>query len=168
MKKTNKILVVVHNSPPSMRAVKYVGIITAGKRNSVLFLFHRIGPLPPELEEFGGSEHPMLEEKLDEEMRRKREKWLQKAERKARPVLNKAKTILTKAGVPAEAVKTQFHISVNGDEEVDDIIDAARNNHCGTVVFGRERFSWLKNIFQHHTADDLVRKGQGLTVWVVE
>ena len=38
----------------------------------------------------------------------------------------------------------------------------------GTIVAGRQSFSVLRELFEHHLADELVRHGQGLTIWVVE
>ncbi len=54
------------------------------------------------------------------------------------------------------------------EEKVDDILDVARDKKYDTVVFGRRSFSWLKEMFHRHVADELVKKGQGLTLWVVE
>jgi hypothetical protein len=39
---------------------------------------------------------------------------------------------------------------------------------CGTVVVGRKSFSGLQNSFRHDIAEDLIRAGEGLAVWVVE
>ncbi len=49
-----------------------------------------------------------------------------------------------------------------------DIMEAGRVKKCNTVVLGRKSFSWLKEIFQRHVADEWVRHAHNLTIWVVE
>jgi K+-sensing histidine kinase KdpD len=51
---------------------------------------------------------------------------------------------------------------------VTNILEGARANQCGTVVVGRQSFSWLQELFQHHIGEELIRRGQGLAIWVVE
>ena len=58
--------------------------------------------------------------------------------------------------------------TVNHEDLVNDILQAGRKDGCSTIVVGRESFSWLKEMFHHHVADELVRKAHGLTIWVVE
>jgi nucleotide-binding universal stress UspA family protein len=168
MKRTKRILVAVDDSKASMRAVSYVASIIQAKREYAVCLLHVLRPVPPELMEFGGSEDPEREEKLEQELKDKREQWIEKAKTQASPILKKAKSAFKKAGIPANAVKTEFWISTNGEGVAGDILDAARLNKCNTVVVGRKSFSWLKKIFSHHVADELIRKAHDLTVWVVE
>ena len=127
-----------------------------------------LGPLPPELTEFGGSEDPEREEKLENELKDKREQWIEKAKTKALPILKKAKSTFKKARLPAKAVNMEFWIDVKSKGLAGDILDAGRLNKCNTVVVGRKSFSWLKELFHHHVADELVRNAHNLTVWVVE
>ena len=125
-------------------------------------------PLPPEQTEFGGSEDPEREEKLEKELKDKREQWIEKAKTKALPILKKAKSTFKKARLPAKAVDTEFWIDVNSKSLAGAILDAGRLNRCNTVVVGRKSFSWLKEIFRHYVADELVRNAHNLTIWVVE
>ena len=127
-----------------------------------------LGPLPPELGEFGGSQDPQKEEELEKELEDKRAQWIQRSKTKALPVLKKANSIFKKARLPAKAVDTKFWIDVDSKGLAGDILDAGRSNKCDTVAVGRESFSWLKEIFSHHVADELIRKGHDLTVWVVK
>jgi nucleotide-binding universal stress UspA family protein len=168
MKRNKRILVAVDDSKASMRAVNYVANIIAGKRDFTVCLLHVLGPLPPELREFGGSEDPQREEELEKELEDKRRQWIQRSKTKALPVLKKANSIFKKARLPAKAVDTKFWIDVDSKGLAGDILDAGRSNKCDTVAVGRESFSWLKEIFSHHVADELIRKGHDLTVWVVE
>ena len=65
MKRTKRILVAVDDSKASMRAVSYVASIIQARRKYAVCLLHVLRPLPPELMEFGGSEDPEEEEKLE-------------------------------------------------------------------------------------------------------
>jgi len=168
MNRKNRILVAVDDSKASMRAVNYVANMIAGKRDFTICLLNVLGPLPPELTEFGGSEDPEREEKLENELKDKREQWIEKAKTKALPILKKAKSTFKKARLPAKAVNTEFWIDVKSKGLAGDILDAGRLNKCNTVVVGRKSFSWLKELFHHHVADELVRNAHKLTVWVVE
>jgi K+-sensing histidine kinase KdpD len=49
-----------------------------------------------------------------------------------------------------------------------EIIEQAQACQCSTIAVGRASFSWLREYFEHHVADELVRQGQGLAIWVVE
>lgn len=159
---------VVDDSKASMRAVNYVANIIKGKRDFTIYLLHMLGPLPPELMEFGGAEDPQREEELEKELKNKRDQWIERSKTKALPVLKKAKSIFKKARLSAKAVDTDFWISVNGKSLAGDILDGVQRNKCNTVAVGRKSFSWLKEIFHHHVADELVRNAHNLTIWVVE
>ena len=92
MNRKNRILVAVDDSKASMRAVNYVANMIAAKRDFTICLLNVLRPLLPELTEFGGSEDPEREEKLENELKDKREQWIEKAKTKALPILKKAKS----------------------------------------------------------------------------
>jgi K+-sensing histidine kinase KdpD len=58
--------------------------------------------------------------------------------------------------------------SINGQSMVTDILEAAQADRCETIVVGRHSFTLLQRIFRHPVADELIRRGQGYTIWVVE
>lgn len=162
------ILVSVDETEESMRVVRYVADMIGDRSGFRIRLFHVLPPLPPNLLEFGGAENPKRERSLDREIEDERDEWLDAAQKATQPVFDKAKSILEAAGVPPESLETQFGISVSRGEVLNDILDEARENDFGTIVVGRHSFSVLKELFEHHLADELVRHGQGLTIWVVE
>lgn len=162
------ILVSVDDSEESARVVRYVADIIGGRADFHIRLFHVLPPLPPNLLEFGGAENPKRERSLDRKIEDERDEWLDAAQKATQPVFDKAKSILEAAGVPPESLETQFGISVNQGDVVTDILDEARENDFGTIAVGRQSFSTLRELFEHHAADELVRHGQGLTIWVVE
>ncbi len=163
-----KILVALDGSDASMRAVKYTAQVIGGEKNCHVCLLHVLDPLPPKLREFRGSEDPQEEEELEEELQERTEQWIGQSKRQWLPTLKKAQSILDQAGVPAKAIETEFWEAVNHEDLVNDILESGRKDDCGTIVVGRKSFSWLKEMFHHHIADELVRKGHGLTIWVVE
>jgi len=162
------ILVSVDDTDESMRVVQYVADVVGTGEGFRIRLFHVLPPLPPELLEFGGSESPKRERSLDREVEDQRDTWLDAAQKVTQPVFDKAKGILEAAGVVPEALETQYGISVSQGDVVTDLLEEARENDFGTIVAGRQSFSVLRELFEHHLADELVRHGQGLTIWVVE
>jgi len=162
------ILVSVDDSDASTRVVRYVADVIGSREGFRIRLFHVLPPLPPSMLEFGGAEDPKRERTLDRNVEDARDEWLEAAQKATQAVFDKAKSILEDAGVPPESLETQFGISVSQGDVVTDILEEARENDFGTIVAGRHSFSKLRELFEHHLADELVRHGQGLTIWVVE
>jgi nucleotide-binding universal stress UspA family protein len=168
MASSQRLLIAVDESEASHRAVAYVGAMLVERSGSYVCLLHGLPQLPPNLLESAGSEDPDLEKELEAEMRNKQAAWLKRAQQAAQPMLNKAKTILCDAHVPADLITTRFALSNNVDALVTEILEAAQSENCDTIVVGRETFRGLDKIFKHHVADDLIRRGHGYTIWVVE
>jgi len=168
MNLNKRILVAIDDSEASNRALTYLATWLRGKNDFCVRLFHVLRPLPPELLEFPGSENLTEEEKLAEEKKTAQARWLEAAEDAARPVFTKAKTILQTAHVPTDNVETQVAATESGRDVVTAILEEAEGSRCRTVVVGRKSFSWFQELFQYHVGDDLVRRSQGLTVWIVE
>jgi nucleotide-binding universal stress UspA family protein len=162
------ILLAVDESEETTRVVQYVADVIGNRKDFRIRLFHVLPPLPAALLEFGSSENAERERSLDRKTEAQRDEWLGAAEEATQPVFEKAKDILETAGVPTECLETQFGISVNQGDVMTDILEEARENDFGTIVVGRQSFSPLKELFEHHLADELVRHGDGLTIWVVE
>jgi Universal stress protein family len=162
------ILLAVDDSEATARAVTYVASIIEGQPGVRLCLLHVFAPLSSKLLEFGGAENPAEEERREAVQKDARTQWIARATICAEDLFAKAQSIFYTAGVPAHAVETQLATPLNGEAVVTDILEAARANQCGTVVVGRGSFSWLQELFQHHIGEELIRKGQGLAIWVVE
>lgn len=168
MDRSKRLLVAVDDSAASNRAVRYVGAILRESQGFTVFLLHMLGPLPTKLRESRGAETPEGEEKVEEALVKKQNQEIRQLAAKARPILEKAKAVLTGAGVPCEAIERDCPVLVNREDLVTDILRKARDHDCATVVIGREPFIGLKEMFVGHIADDLVREGQKLSFWVVE
>jgi nucleotide-binding universal stress UspA family protein len=166
---TNKrMLVAVDGSEASHRAVGYVAAMIGGRRGFHIRLLHVLPPFPPELLEFGGSENPEVEAQKEAELRKEQAEWLDRAKQADQPMLEQAVSILRQARIPARAVDTQFATSISGQDLITNILEAAKADNCATIVVGRELFTGLQRVFEHHVADELIRRGHGYTIWVVE
>jgi nucleotide-binding universal stress UspA family protein len=168
MDTNHRLLIAIDHSDVSHQAVNYVAEMIGGRREFHVDLLHVLPPYPPNLLEHGGSEDPDIEEQIEAEMRDKQGEWLEQAKHDAQPMLDQAKTILREARVPARAISTHFYAPVGGENLVSDILLAAQNHQCDTIVVGRETFSGLQRVLKHHVADDLIRRALHHTIWVVE
>jgi nucleotide-binding universal stress UspA family protein len=160
----HNLLIAVDDSEATARAVTYVASIVGRHRHVRLHLWH-VAPILPELLEFGGSEHVRAEEDREAEIAKLRLAYLEDL---AQAVFAQARAILDHGGVPARAVKTHVLTTINGEDVIQNLLEAAQTNACDTIVVGRQSHAWLRELVQHHIADELVRQGEGLTIWVVE
>jgi nucleotide-binding universal stress UspA family protein len=168
MNTSRQILIAVDDSEASERAVAYVGDLIGRRQGYRVRLLHILPPLPPALLEVGGSENPEIEQREETSIHDQQATWLAQAENQARPALERARSQLRQANVPAQAIETEFVVSINGQDMVTDILDAAKSSQCGTIVVGRESFHGLQAFFAHHVGDELVAKGHDVTIWVVK
>ncbi|HEY7320369.1 MAG TPA: universal stress protein [Candidatus Binatia bacterium] len=166
MKDSKRLLIAVDDSEPSHKAVAYVSAMIEGRPGCYVCLLHGLPQGPPF--EHGGSEDPRREDILETNLQKKRAEWIKREQQSVQPMLEQAKELLRKAHVPEDAMTIQFASAYNVDALVTEILDAAQANNCDTIVVGRETFTGLDRIFKHHVADDLIRRGRGYTIWVVE
>jgi nucleotide-binding universal stress UspA family protein len=164
MSACHNFLIAVDDSEATARAVTYVASIVGRRRDVRLHLFH-VAPIPPVFMEFGGSEDVQVEESHEAELVKSCLVYLEDL---AQAVFARAQAILDRAGVPGGAVETHFLTTVDGEDLIQNLLEAARTNACDTIVAGRQSHSWLRELVRHHVADELVRQGEGFTVWVVE
>jgi len=163
-----KLLVALDQHSISTELCNYLGKIISGKQDLEISLLHILPPPPPQLREFRGSEDPEVEEQLDREMDAVWQRWTREAENTARPVFDNAISILTRAGVPPNSIRRIVRQLVNYEDLTDEILKAAEENACQTIVVGRSSFPWFKETVHRHLADRLVRKATGVAIWVVE
>lgn len=137
---SDRILMAVDDSPASRRALDYVAESTAGRPDTYVHLVH---VLPGERDEgeVRARSHALLED-----MRRK----------------------LVSSGLKDEHVDTGTLSAPAEAALIDGLIDLGTDQTCSTIVVGRNSLPWYRELFHAHPADQLVRKAQGFTVWVVE
>jgi nucleotide-binding universal stress UspA family protein len=168
MDTSKNILVAIDDSEASIRAMTYVATMLGARRGFRVLLVHVLPPVPPKFYEFGGSEDPEKERQLEAELHAAKAQWIEAEQHTSEAVFARAKDIFRSAHVPASAIETQCFPSSSGRDVVEDILQEAHTRHCDTIVVGRESFTGLKKLVTPHIADTLVRRGHGLTVWIVE
>ena len=166
MKDSKRLLILVNDTEASYKAVVYVSAMIDGRPGYHICLLHGL-PWGPTFEH-GGAEDPRLEKALDRRAGKKWEEWVEQEKQSAQPMLEKAKSILHSAQGHEDAITMRFAFAYNVDDLVTEILNAAQAETCDTIVVGRGTFIGLDRIFKRHVADDLIRRGQGHTIWVVE
>ena len=135
-------------------------------------LWHQVGHilplLPPQLLEFGSTENPVEEQRVSDFLEADRRRWIAAARKRVEPALAGARVTLREAGVPAGGLETRFFDPVEGRDAAGEILKIARGRKCHTVVIGRQSLSWFRELVQGDLAEELVRRGKGFTIWVVE
>lgn len=166
--RSTKLLVVVDESKASKRAVSYVAQMVGRRRGYRICLAHPLSEIPASLIEYGGGKNRDEEQKLEADLHRDQKRWVFAAQEKAQPALNGAGAALRKAGLAAGAIEARFCYPADGRARGDEILDLARKHKCHTVVVGSESLSWLRQLLGGDPVEELLRRGKGFTIWVVE
>lgn len=168
-RKIDRLLIVVDRSSNSQRAWNYVASLIGRRRGFQVHLLYLLPPLPPELLEFGGAEGPRTEQKLQTKLRREQQNWLVSASDSTKPVFDKALRVLQKAGIVSRNVEFDISSASEPLNSSQTIIDTARAKHCRTIVVGHEAHSWFRGLTGGvHLAEQIIRHGAGLSIWVVQ
>jgi nucleotide-binding universal stress UspA family protein len=166
-KSTEHLLLAADPSPATERAVQYLGRII-GRRDIKVHFFYLLHALPPALLEFGGSENPRREEKLESQLRSQQKQWIVKAQEAAQPVLDHVTQILRSAGVPQSCIDVSFSDPSEVSYAVEAVLQAAKSKHCQTVVLGHATHSCFRELTGGDLTDQLVRHAKGFTIWIVQ
>jgi nucleotide-binding universal stress UspA family protein len=158
--KNTKLLVVVDDSPATKRALEYVAQVASRRRDFRICLAHALPSPPPELVEFRGAEEARL--------RAYKRRWISVVEMTEQRALNRANAVLRRGGIAEKAIEAHYCNLVDASRATDEILGLARLRKCDTVVIGRDSLSWLGELIHGDPAEELVRQGKGLTIWVVE
>jgi nucleotide-binding universal stress UspA family protein len=163
-----RLLVVLDESTASRRTVAYVARLVGRQRGFQLCLAHVLPPLPSRLLESGGGEGADQRRREPARLKARQQRWRLAVKRSAQQTFARAKAALRKAGVPAKALDVQFFGAIDGRTAADRILDVARASRCRTVVVGRESLSSFRELLRGDLPGELVRRGQGFSVWVVD
>lgn len=166
-KSTERLLLVVDSSPATERALRYLGRIV-GRRHIDVHLLYLLHALPPALLEFGGSENPRTEEKLESQLGREQKQWIAKAQAAAKPLLDRATQVLRAAGVPKNCVDVSFSYPADASHAVDAVLQECKRKRCQTIVLGHATHSWFRELTGGDLTEQLVRHAKGLTIWIVQ
>jgi K+-sensing histidine kinase KdpD len=75
--------------------------------------------------------------------------------------------VLVEHGIPSQNLSTAFSTSVNLTDISAEILRAAREWDCATVVTGRHDLPWMQEILHRHVGDQVVKSGKDMAVTVV-
>ena len=163
-----KLLVVIDESQASERAVSYVAGIIGRRRGFKVCLAHTLPEIPAHLIEHGGAENPSDEKKLERELHSDQNQWIVAARKKAQPILARARAVLGKAGLTASSIEERYCDPAEGRARGDEILELATERKCHTIVVGSESLSRWRQLLGNDPVEELLRRGKGFTIWVVE
>jgi nucleotide-binding universal stress UspA family protein len=158
-----RILLAVDESESSHRAVRYVGSLLHRTPDVAVTLFHVLKPMPRALLEHGGSENPVVEAQMDQELHKNQEDWIRKERESECHVLKNACQTLKEAGFDTQRVTMKFG---HEDDIARNILEEARGHE--TIVVGRHGTSRIRRLFGGGVTDQLLRDAKGFAIWVVE
>jgi len=164
-----KLLIAVDHTPASVKVLEFMS--SFARADLPIVLLRYLDPVPAELSEiYGKTEYPYTEkeQRVVDRVNKRRADWLRKETTKARAFLNKCKSRLRRAGMAKTSINIVVREAVARGDLAKDMLKAAKELDCDTVAVGRHSFPWFKELLRPHVGDELVRKGQGLTICVIE
>ena len=162
------LLVVIDESEASKRAVSYVARIIGRRRGFKVCLARTLPEIQAALIEHGGAENPEQEEKLEAGMHSEQRQWILAAKEKAQPALTSASAVLRKAGLTASSISERFCYPADGRSRGDEILELASEQKCHTIVVGSESLTRWRQLLGNDPVEELLLRGKGFTIWVVE
>jgi nucleotide-binding universal stress UspA family protein len=153
----HELLVAVDGTKSSLKAALYAAEACAGSETPGMriVVFHVLPRLPPNVE---GSTAAAADKRA--------ERFAAKAWDKAEQTVAQIKEYIVRAGVPPKCVTTE--VAEEEGDVVAQIIQAAAEQKCDTIVVGRDKRSMLSKFFAGGVIEHLLRKPIGYTIWVVE
>jgi nucleotide-binding universal stress UspA family protein len=159
------LLIAVDDSNATTRALHYVGTLLRETPAVTITLFHVLNPMPRELMEHGGSEHPDMEHQLGEQLRKDQQEWMRGEETLEYPILERARERLSETGFPTDRVVLKLGYA--GDL-VDTILDEVRAGGYGTLVITKHGHPNAAHLFSSNIAERLSRELSGIALWIME
>ena len=159
-----KLLIAIDGSENALKAVDYVGQQFSGMGDLRITLFHVLPTVVPELWDDGHI--------LTEEEKRERkvvlDKWQANQKLKLEPLFRSAVETLVQRGIRPDQIETK-----STRESVTNIPDCiaseAKTGGYQTLVIGRcGRYSRARHILLGNTANNILNRGAGIAICVVE
>jgi nucleotide-binding universal stress UspA family protein len=160
-------MVLVDESPATMRAVDYVTRMIGCQRGFHVYLLHLLPPMPAEFLEFGGAEDPREEQKLQAELHHDQHTWIASAKEAAKPALSSAIDALRDAGLFTYEIELAYSDPLDEQDATVAILDKAREKRCHTIVVGNDSHRWFRKMTGKPLTEHLLRHINEITVWIV-
>jgi nucleotide-binding universal stress UspA family protein len=154
-----KLLVALDCSPHSRRAAGYAAAVVPHVPGTETVLFSVLRGVPySEAELAAGAPSALPEVHGDEDSARE--------VMQVRSFLEEVASLLRAKGVPAERLQVVVKPVRRGIPQ--DIVDEALALGCDTIVVGRRRLSLVGELLQGSVSREVVQKGDGRAIWIVE
>jgi nucleotide-binding universal stress UspA family protein len=157
-----KILVALDSSEGAWRAVEYVARTFGQTPGVEVTLLNILTGLPPAFWDDGH----ILGDQEREARQRLVDQWQTDQEKGWLGLVAKAKETLVAAGIPAAAVTATFKPKYF--DVAEDIINAALDAGCSTIVMGRRGLGKAKALLLGSVTSKVVHHAKGVAVTIVE
>jgi nucleotide-binding universal stress UspA family protein len=158
----HKVLVALDSSEGAWRAVEYVAEAFGHTPGVQVTLLHILSGLPPAFWDDGH----ILEDQEKASRQRLVANWQKEQEQKWQDLVKKAHELLTKAGVPKDAVVDKFKPKYY--DVAEDILKEAEAGGFDTVVMGRRGLGLAKSLLLGSVTQKVAQNAKGCAVTVVE
>lgn len=148
-----KVLLAIDGSENAMKAVDYVGRMFEGSKPEVTIL-HVVRFLGLFHDTYLGAFHTEVDQK-----------WLAEVQERMMPVLEKAKDMLTQAGLAPERIT--INLETGKGSRAGDIVERAYLGNYGTIVVGRRGISKVEQFLMGRVSSKVIQLAKEMAVWVV-
>ena len=118
--------------------------------------------------EWGGSEDARVEDEVSKQRELEYMKMEKDAIEEGQALLKRLHSLLAEKAVDVIAQVVHFQEPLDARHIARETLKMANERGYGTIVVGRKSFAGLRRLFSHNVGEELVRTGEGTTVWVVE
>jgi nucleotide-binding universal stress UspA family protein len=158
----HKVLIALDSSEGAWRAVEFVAEAFGQTPGVQVTLLQILSGLPPAFWDDGH----ILENKEKETRQRLVAGWQKDQEKKWQGLVAKAHGVLTKAGIPKEAVVNKFKPKYY--DVAEDILREAETGHFDTIVMGRRGLGRAKSLLLGSITNKVVQNAKGCAVVIAE
>ncbi len=157
----HKVLIALDSSAGAWRAVEYVAEAFGHAPGVQVMLLHVLSGLPPAFWDDGH----ILEAKEKESRQRLVAGWQKDQEKQWQGLVEKARDLLTKAGMSQDAVVNKFKPKYF--DVAEDILGEAAEGKFNTIVMGRRGLGAAKALLLGSVTNKVVQNAKGRAVAIV-
>jgi len=158
----HKVLIALDSSEGAWRAVEYVAEAFGQTPVVQVTLLHILSGLPPAFWDDGH----ILADKEKETRQGLVASWQKDQEKKWQGLVTKAHAVLTKAGIPKEAVVNRFKPKYY--DVAEDILREAETGYFDTIVMGRRGLGLAKTLLLGSVTQKVVQNAKGCAVIIAK